>query len=215
MRGILWAIVMSILVLTGCEQTRTVDTPAPAANPVKTAPPTPTAPANAAAKPEIKMEQAMFGAGCFWGVEYIFRQQAGVSNAVSGYSGGKVAKPTYKQVCYDETGHAEVVQVSFDPAVISFEQLTDIFFRLHDPTQVNGQGPDLGDQYRSVIFYATPEQMATAQKVKERRQASGKYKKPIATTIEPAQAFYPAEEYHQRHYEKNGEKPYCHFLRPE
>jgi len=160
-----------------------------------------------------KTDTALFGAGCFWGVEHIFRQQPGVIDAVSGYAGGKTKSPTYKQVCYEDTGHAEVVRVTFDPSKISYEQLVDIFFRLHDPTQVNGQGPDIGDQYRSVIFANTPEQARVAQAVKERR--AGKHTRPIATTIEPDATFYKAEDYHQRYYEKTGKQPYCHFLRPE
>lgn len=171
----------------------------------------PTAASSSAA---ARTETALFGAGCFWGVEHIFRTEVpGVIDAVSGYSGGKTVNPTYKQVCYDDTGHAEVVLVTFDPAKISYEQLVDVFFRLHDPTQVNGQGPDLGDQYRSVIFYNSPEQKAAAEAVKARR--APKYKQPIATTIEPAQTFYKAEDYHQRYYQTTGKQPYCHFLRPE
>jgi methionine-S-sulfoxide reductase len=167
----------------------------------------------AVAPAAAKTETALFGAGCFWGVEHIFRQQPGVIDAVSGFAGGKTKNPTYKQVCYEETGHAEVVQVTFDPSKITYEQLVDIFFRLHDPTQVDGQGPDIGDQYRSVIFAKTPEQARVAQAVKERR--AGKHSRPIATTIEPDAVFYKAEDYHQRYYEKTGKQPYCHFLRPE
>lgn len=163
--------------------------------------------------PAASSQVAIFGAGCFWGVEHIFKDQPGVLDAVSGYSGGRVKNPTYKQVSYEDTGHVEVVQVTFDPAKISYESLVDIFFRLHDPTQVDGQGPDIGEQYRSVIFYANDEQKQIAEKVKARR--APKYKRPIATTIEPAQEFYRAEEYHQDYYVKTGKTPYCHFLRPE
>jgi methionine-S-sulfoxide reductase len=162
----------------------------------------------------VPSEIATFGAGCFWGVEHIFRHEVpGVLDAVSGYSGGKIENPTYKQVCYDDTGHAEVVQVTFDPAKTSYDKIVDAFFRLHDPTQVNRQGPDIGDQYRSVIFYHSESQKQIAERVKAERQK--KHAKPIATTIEPAKTFYKAEEYHQRYYDKTGKQPYCHFLRPE
>lgn len=159
-------------------------------------------------------ETAIFGAGCFWGVEHIFEQQVpGVIDAVSGYSGGRTKNPTYKQICEGDTGHVEVVRVRFDPSKVSFEELVDTFFRLHDPTQVDGQGPDIGEQYRSVIFYSTPEQKAIAEKVKERR--APKHRRPIATRIEPAQEFYVAEEYHQQYYVRIGKTPYCHVLRPD
>lgn len=160
-------------------------------------------------------EVAIFGAGCFWGVEHILKDVPGVIDTVSGYSGGRVENPTYKQVSYDDTGHAEVVQVTFDPSKVTYEALVNVFFRLHDPTQVNGQGPDIGDQYRSVIFYTTDEQQKIATAVKNARNTSGKYKKPIATTIENAAKFYPAEDYHQDYYVKTGKTPYCHYLRDE
>jgi methionine-S-sulfoxide reductase len=164
-------------------------------------------------QPEFKMETAMFGAGCFWGVEEILRKVPGVSTTACGFSGGRTKNPTYKDVCYTDSGHVEVVRVTFDPRAVSYEQLVDTFFRLHDPTQVNGQGPDLGEQYRSVIYYYSPEQRQTAEGVRERRKS--KHKKPIVTTVEPAQEFYLAEEYHQKYYEKTGKQPYCHVLRPE
>lgn len=150
------------------------------------------------------MEKAMFAAGCFWGVESAFAELPGVSATEVGYSGGKMDNPTYKDVCTDKTGHAEVVQVTFDPARISYSDLVEKFFALHDPTQVNRQGPDTGTQYRTAIFTYSPEQEKTAREVKEKLQASGKYKKPIATLIEPAQAFWPAEEYHQKYFQKRG-----------
>lgn len=158
-------------------------------------------------------ETATFGAGCFWGVEHIFRKQAGVLDTSVGYMGGKVDNPTYQQVCYDETGHVEVTQIVFDPAKISYEQVVDVFFRLHDPTQVDRQGPDVGEQYRSVVFYHSPEQQKVAQAVKDRR--ASKHSKPIATTIEPAKKYWPAEDYHQDYYVKTGKQPYCHVLRAE
>jgi methionine-S-sulfoxide reductase len=158
-------------------------------------------------------QTAIFGAGCFWGVEYIFKDIPGVIDATSGYSGGHVANPTYEQVCSHDTGHVEVVQVTFDPSKTTYEAMVDVFFRLHDPTQVNGQGPDIGESYRSVIYYANDEQKLTAEKIKAAR--APKYKKPIATTIEPAREFYRAEDYHQDYYQKHNKTPYCHYLRPE
>jgi peptide-methionine (S)-S-oxide reductase len=155
-------------------------------------------------------EIATFGAGCFWGVEAGFSRVPGVIEAVSGYSGGHTENPTYKDVCTDETGHAEVVQVTFDPATVSFERLLEVFWGMHDPTQVNRQGPDFGSQYRTAIFFHTPEQEATAKKVKAELNASGKFKKPIATEITAAETFYRAEEYHQKYLEKRGATS-CHF----
>jgi len=155
-------------------------------------------------------EIATFGAGCFWGVEAAFSRVPGVIEAVSGYSGGHTENPTYKDVCTDETGHAEVVQVTYDPAKVSFEKLLDVFWTMHDPTQVNRQGPDFGSQYRTAIFFHTPEQEAIAKKVKAELNASGKFKRPIATEITAAGPFYRAEEYHQKYLEKRGATS-CHF----
>ena len=155
-------------------------------------------------------ETATFGAGCFWGVEWVFRKVPGVLDAVSGYSGGTTANPTYREVCGHRTGHAEVVRVTFDPDVVTFEQLLEVFWAMHDPTQVDRQGPDVGDQYRSVIFAENDEQRKVAESSKERAQA--KYPNPIATKIEPKATFYPAEDYHQRYYERTGHQPYCHVL---
>src|SRR5438270_1040668 len=149
-------------------------------------------------------ETATFGAGCFWGIEAAFRQIPGVVDAAVGYSGGHTQNPTYKDVCSDETGHAEVVQVTFDPAKVSYEQLLEAFWGMHDPTQVNRQGPDFGSQYRTAIFFHSPEQEATAKKAKAALDASGKFRRPIATEITAAGAFYRAEEYHQRYLEKRG-----------
>ena len=154
-------------------------------------------------------EIATFGAGCFWGVEAAFSRVPGVIEAVSGYSGGRTENPTYKDVCTDETGHAEVVQVTFDPAKVSFERLLEVFWGMHDPTQVNRQGPDFGSQYRTAIFFHTPEQEAIAKKVKAELNASGKFKRPIATEITAAAPFYRAEEYHQKYLEKRGATS-CH-----
>jgi len=154
------------------------------------------------------MEKATFGAGCFWGVEQFFREVPGVIDAVSGYAGGKVDRPTYKQVCTDLTGHAEVVEVTFDPAKVSYATLVDLFFKMHDPTQLNRQGPDFGTQYRSVIFAHSPEQKRIAEERKAAAAASGRYKRPIVTTVEDAPPFWRAEDYHQRYFEKHG--GHCH-----
>ena len=154
-------------------------------------------------------QKATFGAGCFWGVEANFREVDGVIDAVSGYEGGHTANPTYKDVCTDKTGHAEVVEVEYDPARVSYEKLLDLFWSSHDPTQVNRQGPDFGTQYRTVIFFHTPEQEHAAREAKAKLEASGRFKRPIATAIEPAQAFYRAEEYHQQYLAKRGLR-HCH-----
>jgi len=155
-------------------------------------------------------EIATFGAGCFWGVEAAFGRVPGVIKAVSGYSGGHTENPTYKEVCTDETGHAEVVQVTYDPSKVSFEHLLEAFWGMHDPTQVNRQGPDFGSQYRTAVFFHTPEQEAIAKKFKATLDASGKFKRPIATEITAAGPFYRAEEYHQKYLEKRGATS-CHF----
>jgi len=152
------------------------------------------------------MEKATFGAGCFWGVEDFFRQVPGVIDAVSGYSGGGVDHPTYKQVCSDRTGHAEVVEVTYDPAKVSYATLVDLFFKMHDPTQMNRQGPDVGTQYRSAIFTHSPEQARVAM---ERLEAAReRFRRPIVTAVEPAKTFWRAEDYHQRYFEKHG--GHCH-----
>jgi peptide-methionine (S)-S-oxide reductase len=150
------------------------------------------------------MKKATFGAGCFWGIEETFRRVEGVTDAAVGYAGGTLENPTYEQVCSDETGHAEVVEVTYDPARVSFEQLLDVFWNCHNPTTRNRQGPDVGTQYRSVIFYHDDEQKQAAQASRERLQASGRFPRPIVTQIEPAPPFYRAEEYHQRYLAKNG-----------
>lgn len=155
-------------------------------------------------------EIATFGAGCFWGVEANFRRVPGVIEVVSGYSGGHTESPTYREVCTDTTGHAEVVQVTFDPKKVSYEQLLDVFWRMHDPTQVNRQGPDFGKQYRTAVFFHSPAQEAAAKKSKQALEASGRFSRPIATEITPAGPFWPAEEYHQRYLEKRGATN-CHL----
>ena len=156
------------------------------------------------------LEIATFGAGCFWGVEAAFRRVPGVLDAVSGYAGGHTENPSYREVCTDRTGHAEVVQVTFDPAKVSYEQLLDVFWKMHDPTQVNRQGPDFGTQYRTAIFYHSPEQEATARRSKQALEASGRFRHSIATEITPAGPFWRAEEYHQRYLEKRGAES-CHI----
>ena len=150
------------------------------------------------------MAKATFGAGCFWGVEMTFRRLAGVVDAAVGYAGGRTENPTYEEVCRHRTGHAEVVEVDYDPAVIGYEALLDAFFEMHDPTQVNRQGPDIGDQYRSVVFFHTAEQQRLAENARAELDASGRFARPIATLIEPVPAFWRAEEYHQRYLEKRG-----------
>lgn len=155
-------------------------------------------------------EIATFGAGCFWGIEAAFRRVPGVLDAAVGYSGGRTENPSYQDVCTDTTGHAEVVQVTFDPAKLSYEQLLDAFWTIHDPTQVNRQGPDYGKQYRSAIFFHSPEQEAAAKKSKQALEASGKLRRPVATEITAAGPFWRAEEYHQRYLEKRGAAS-CHI----
>lgn len=159
---------------------------------------------------EIKTELATFGAGCFWGVEQTFRETPGVVATAVGYEGGKTLNPTYKDVCSHSTGHAEVVRVEFDPNVVTFDQLLHVFWTNHDPTQVNRQGPDFGDQYRTVIFYHSPEQQAQAEASKAALEASKVFKKPIATQIVPTETFYIAEDYHQQYLEKRGQRS-CHI----
>jgi peptide-methionine (S)-S-oxide reductase len=156
------------------------------------------------------METATFGAGCFWGVEARFQQLPGVIETAVGYEGGKLDNPTYKDVCTDRTGHAEVVEVKFDPAKLSYQQLLDLFFELHDPSQFNRQGPDWGAQYRSVIFVHSPEQEAIANATINRLNEQKTYKRPIATQVVRAQTFWRAEEYHQKYLEKRGALS-CHI----
>jgi peptide-methionine (S)-S-oxide reductase len=150
------------------------------------------------------MAIATFGAGCFWGVEAAFRRIPGVTSTAVGYSGGHLQNPSYRDVCMDTTGHAEVVQVEYDPARVPYEDLLNVFWENHDPTTLNRQGPDVGTQYRSAIFFHSPEQEATAQASKERLAGSGRFKRPIVTQIEPAAEFWRAEDYHQQYLEKRG-----------
>lgn len=159
---------------------------------------------------EPKLEVAMFGAGCFWGVEATFRKVPGVLDTAVGYSGGHTQNPTYKEVCTDKTGHAEVIRIEFDPAQVSYKQLLEVFWSNHDPTTVNRQGPDVGTQYRSAIFYFSPEQEAVAKAVKAELTKTKRFRRPIVTQIKPAGEFWKAEEYHQRYLEKKGLDT-CHF----
>jgi peptide-methionine (S)-S-oxide reductase len=149
-------------------------------------------------------QKATFGAGCFWGVEAAFRRLEGVVRTEVGYEGGHTERPTYQDVCGHGTGHAEVVEVTYDPERISYDDLLEVFWAEHDPTQLNRQGPDVGDQYRSAVFVHDEEQRAAAEASKERLAASGRWPRPIVTAIEPAQTFWPAEDYHQRYLEKRG-----------
>ena len=149
-------------------------------------------------------KRATFGAGCFWGVEAAFRRIEGVIDAAVGYCGGRTADPTYRDVCGGDTGHAEVVEVVYDPELVSYDRLLDLFWSCHDPTTLNRQGPDVGTQYRSVVFYHDAQQENLAQASKEKLMASGRFNRPIVTEIVPAQPFHRAEEYHQRFLEKQG-----------
>jgi peptide-methionine (S)-S-oxide reductase len=163
---------------------------------------------------EIPMptETITLGAGCFWCIEAVYQELKGVSKVVSGYSGGSLANPTYHQVCRGSTGHAEVVQVTFDPDVIALEDILEVFWRIHDPTTLNRQGPDVGTQYRSAIFYHTEQQREIAEKSKRETDASGLWRSPIVTEISPASQFYAAEDYHQDFYRQNPNQPYCFVM---
>ncbi|WP_295939942.1 bifunctional methionine sulfoxide reductase B/A protein [uncultured Alistipes sp.] len=152
-------------------------------------------------------ETAIFAGGCFWGVEYMLSKEPGVLKVESGYTGGRTEKPTYEEVCSHRTGHAEAVRVTFEPAKVSYEKLARLFFEIHDPTQIDGQGPDLGNQYRSEIFYTSPSQEQTAEKLIAELRKKGYH---VVTEVTPASTFWPAEDYHQRYYERKGTLPYCH-----
>lgn len=158
------------------------------------------------------LELATLGGGCFWCIEPVFDELEGVEDVVSGYSGGDRRNPTYEQVCSGATGHAEVVQIHFDPARVSYRELLQVFFTVHDPTQLNRQGNDVGTQYRSVIFYHSPEQKQTAEAVIEELTAAGLWPRPIVTELSPFKEFYPAEDYHQEYYRHNPQQPYCQIV---
>jgi peptide-methionine (S)-S-oxide reductase len=155
---------------------------------------------------------ATLAGGCFWCIETVFNRLRGVESAVSGYTGGHTLDPTYKAICNGDTGHAEAVQVTFDPDVIAYRELLDVFFTLHDPTQLNRQGNDFGTQYRSAIFWHTPEQKAEAEAVIAGLTAAKQFGAPIVTEVTAATTFYPAEDYHQHYYEQNPSQPYCQFV---
>lgn len=155
------------------------------------------------------LEVATLGGGCFWCLEAVFDELKGVVDVVSGYSGGHVPNPTYEQVCSKQTGHAEVVQVTFDPSVISYREVLEVFFTIHDPTTPNRQGNDVGPQYRSVIFYHSPEQQAVAQEVIQALTQARVWENPIVTELVPFERFYPAEDYHQEYFKRNPYQPYC------
>jgi peptide-methionine (S)-S-oxide reductase len=157
-------------------------------------------------------DTATFGAGCFWCVEALFQQVKGVIKVTSGYSGGTVKNPTYKEVCSGETGAAEVCQIVYDPKEVSFKELLEVFWQTHDPTTYNRQGNDIGTQYRSVVFYHNEEQKKLAEQYKTELDRSGAFEKPIVTTMEPYTAFYAAEDYHQNYYNSNQDAPYCSFM---
>lgn len=150
------------------------------------------------------MAKATFGAGCFWGVEEIFRKIPGVTSTSVGYTGGTTENPTYEDVCTDKTGHAEVVDIDFDPNVVSYQTLLKVFFENHNPTTLNQQGPDIGTQYRSAVFYHDEEQKSQAERMKKELDQSGKFRKPIVTEVTAAKKYYPAEQYHQKYLQKRG-----------
>ena len=164
---------------------------------------------------ESRTEKATFGGGCFWCTEAIFESLRGVVSVISGYAGGITENPTYEQVCTGKTGHAEVVQITFDPSVITYEELLEVFFLTHDPTTLNRQGNDIGTQYRSIILFHNERQKALAEQTKSELQKVGAWDKPIVTEIVPLTTFYPAEDYHQDYFAKNPEKAYCQaVIRP-
>jgi peptide-methionine (S)-S-oxide reductase len=157
-------------------------------------------------------QTAIFGGGCFWCLEAVFQRLPGVKSVESGYMGGHVENPTYKQVCTGTTGYAEVVRVSFDPGGVSYRDLLDVFFTIHDPTTLNRQGNDVGTQYRSVIFYNSEEQRRQAEQVIAELRAAHEFSAPIVTAVEPAATFFVAEDYHQNYFNENSEQPYCRFI---
>jgi peptide-methionine (S)-S-oxide reductase len=162
--------------------------------------------------PEQSREVATLGGGCFWCLDAVYRDVRGVERVVSGYAGGSVPHPTYEQVCSGRTGHAEVVQITFDPRVVSFRELLEVFFTIHDPTTLNRQGADVGTQYRSIVLYHSPEQRETAEEVITELTSARVWDAPIVTQIEPLQAFYPAEDYHQDYFARNPSQPYCQVV---
>jgi peptide-methionine (S)-S-oxide reductase len=162
--------------------------------------------------PENHLEVATLGGGCFWCLEAVYDQLKGVTDVVSGYAGGHVNAPTYEQVCRGNTGHAEVVQVTFDPSVVTFRQILEVFFTIHDPTTLNRQGADVGPQYRSAIFYHSPEQKTTAEQVMAELTAKKLWDRKIVTEVTPFEEFFPAEAYHQEYFARNPNQGYCQFV---
>jgi peptide-methionine (S)-S-oxide reductase len=158
------------------------------------------------------LDTATFGNGCFWCTEAVFQDLNGVEKVTSGYSGGTVKNPSYREVCTGSTGHAEALQILYDPKKISFDELLEVFWKTHDPTTLNRQGNDVGTQYRSAIFYHSEKQKQLAEKYKKELTASGAYSNPIVTEITPFTAFYPADDYHQQYFNLHGEEPYCHYV---
>ncbi len=163
-------------------------------------------------KDQSGLQLATFGNGCFWCTEALFQRLDGVEKVVSGYSGGKVKNPTYREVCSGLTGHAEVIQITYDPKKISFDELLEVFWKTHDPTTLNRQGADEGTQYRSAVFYHTDEQKQLATEYRKKLDASGAFDNPIVTEITPFSEFYPAEDYHQNYFNLNGNAPYCSYV---
>ncbi len=157
-------------------------------------------------------ESAVLGGGCFWCLEAVYDELRGVERVISGFAGGSVANPSYEQVCSGRTGHAEVVQLTFDPSQISYKEILEVFFTIHDPTTLNRQGADVGTQYRSIILYQSPEQEQIAREVIEETQHSGIWRNPIVTEVVPLERFYPAEAYHQNYFEQNPYQPYCQIV---
>lgn len=180
--------------------------------PTKDSPMTETTSATNRAEPSARREQATFGSGCFWCTEAVFQQLKGVESVVSGYSGGKLPNPTYEDICTGLTGHAEVIQVTFDPAVVSYADLLEAFWKSHDPTTLNQQGNDTGTQYRSVVYYHNDDQRRAAEHYKQKLDQSGAFGDPIVTEISPLDVFYPAEKYHQNYYNDNPRQGYCAYI---
>lgn len=197
MNRILTLLLLSLTTATACGQKSTEETNT---SPVLTSTTT------------MGKESATFGAGCFWCIEAVFQQLNGVDTVISGYAGGKIANPTYREVCSGLTGHAEVARITYDPNIISFKELLEVFWQTHDPTTLNRQGADVGTQYRSVIFYHNEKQREEAAFYKAELDASGAFPKPIVTEISPLPTFYVAEDYHQNYFRQNGEESYCQYV---
>jgi peptide-methionine (S)-S-oxide reductase len=211
---------MLLLLACGCERTPILESTAMAADNPSDSKKTPTTasgePASATGSSKTtnaaQLQTATFGEGCFWCCEAVFQRLRGVKSVISGYSGGNVDKPTYEQVCSGRTGHAEVIQITYDPNEIKFEDLLKVFWQTHDPTTPNQQGHDIGTQYRSAVFYHDEEQQRVAEAYKKQLDKSGAFKKPIVTEITPIKNFFPAENYHQDYFNLNPSQRYCEFV---